>query len=79
MTERFLTLPEIHRAAKRLLPPGVYGYGAGGAETETTLRRNRHALQQLAIRQRVSTALCKFCEKNWRQVWGCADRRACGD
>ncbi|MBI3244929.1 MAG: alpha-hydroxy-acid oxidizing protein [Deltaproteobacteria bacterium] len=53
MSERFLTLPEIHRAAKRLLPPGAYGYGAGGAETETTLRRNRHALQQLAIRQRV--------------------------
>lgn len=53
MNERFLTLPEIQRAAKRLLPPGVYGYGAGGAETETTLRRNRHALQKLAIRQRV--------------------------
>ena len=53
MTERFLTLPEIQRAAKRLLPPGAYGYGAGGAETETTLRRNRQALQRLAIRQRV--------------------------
>jgi glycolate oxidase len=53
MTERFLTLPEIHRAAKRLLPPGVYGYGAGGAETETTLRRNRQALRKLAIRQRI--------------------------
>jgi isopentenyl diphosphate isomerase/L-lactate dehydrogenase-like FMN-dependent dehydrogenase len=53
MPEHFLTLPEIQRAAKRLLPPGPYGYGAGGAETETTLRRNRQALQQLAIRQRV--------------------------
>jgi 4-hydroxymandelate oxidase len=53
MPERFLTLPEIQRAAKRLLPPGAYGYGAGGAETETTLRRNRQALQRLAIRQRV--------------------------
>ena len=53
MPERFLTLPEIQRAAKRLLPPGAYGYGAGGAETETTLRRNRQALQKLAIRQRV--------------------------
>lgn len=53
MNERFLTLPEIQRAAKRLLPPGTYGYGAGGAETEMTLRRNRQALQKLAIRQRI--------------------------
>lgn len=53
MSERFMTLPEIRRAAKRILPPGPWGYGAGGAETETTLRRNRQALQRLAIRQRV--------------------------
>ena len=52
-TERFLMLPEIRRAAKRLLPPGPWAFGAGGAETETTLRRNRQALQRLAIRQRV--------------------------
>ena len=51
--ERFMTLPEIRRAAKRLLPPGPWAFGAGGAETETTLRRNRQALQRLAIRQRV--------------------------
>jgi glycolate oxidase len=53
MNERFLTLPEIRRAAKRILPPGTWAFGAGGAETETTLRRNRQALQRLAIRQRV--------------------------
>lgn len=53
MAERFRTLPEIKRAAKNLLPPGPYGFAAGGAETETTLRRNRNALDQLAIRQRV--------------------------
>ena len=51
--ERFLTLPEIRRAAKRILPPGPWGYAAGGAETETTLRRNRRALRRLALRQRV--------------------------
>lgn len=51
--ERFLTLPEIRRAAKRILPPGPWGYAAGGAETETTLRRNRRAVRRLAIRQRV--------------------------
>jgi isopentenyl diphosphate isomerase/L-lactate dehydrogenase-like FMN-dependent dehydrogenase len=53
MSERFMTLPEIRRAAKRLLPPGPWGFGAGGAETETTLRRNHQAIQRLAIRQRV--------------------------
>ena len=53
MAERFRTLSEIRRAAKNLLPPGPYGFAAGGAETETTLRRNRSALDQLAIRQRV--------------------------
>jgi isopentenyl diphosphate isomerase/L-lactate dehydrogenase-like FMN-dependent dehydrogenase len=53
MPERFMTLPEIRQTAKRLLPPGPWGFGAGGAETETTLRRNRQALQRLAIRQRV--------------------------
>jgi isopentenyl diphosphate isomerase/L-lactate dehydrogenase-like FMN-dependent dehydrogenase len=53
MYERFMTLPEIERAAKSKLPPGPLHFGAGGAETETTLRRNRQALDRLAIRQRV--------------------------
>ncbi|MEW6301502.1 MAG: alpha-hydroxy acid oxidase [Thermodesulfobacteriota bacterium] len=53
MVERFMTLPEFRRTAKRILPPGPWCYGAGGAETETTLRRNRRAIQRLAIRQRV--------------------------
>lgn len=48
-----MTLPEIERAAKSTLPPGPWHFGAGGAETETTLRRNRQALDRLAIRQRV--------------------------
>jgi glycolate oxidase len=51
--ERFMTLPEIRRAAKRILPPGPWGYAAGGAETESTRRRNRRAIRRLAIRQRV--------------------------
>ena len=53
MPERFMTLQEIRRAAKRILPPGPWGFGAGGSETETTLRRNRQAIRKLAIRQRV--------------------------
>jgi isopentenyl diphosphate isomerase/L-lactate dehydrogenase-like FMN-dependent dehydrogenase len=49
----FATLGEIRREAKRRLPPEVWNFGAGGAETETTLRRNRRALNRLAIRQNV--------------------------
>jgi isopentenyl diphosphate isomerase/L-lactate dehydrogenase-like FMN-dependent dehydrogenase len=50
---RFVTLPEIRRAARKRLPPEVWNFGAGGAETETTLRRNRRHLDRLAIRQNV--------------------------
>jgi isopentenyl diphosphate isomerase/L-lactate dehydrogenase-like FMN-dependent dehydrogenase len=53
MSERFMTLPEIEQAARIVLPPEVWDFGKGGAETETTLRRNRRALRRLAIRQRV--------------------------
>jgi isopentenyl diphosphate isomerase/L-lactate dehydrogenase-like FMN-dependent dehydrogenase len=49
----FVTLPEIRREARRRLPREVWNFGAGGAETETTLRRNRRALNRLAIRQDV--------------------------
>ncbi|HEX7054947.1 MAG TPA: alpha-hydroxy acid oxidase [Burkholderiales bacterium] len=49
----FLTLQEIVAAAQRKLPPGPWSYLIGGAETETTVRRNRHALDSLAFRPRV--------------------------
>jgi isopentenyl diphosphate isomerase/L-lactate dehydrogenase-like FMN-dependent dehydrogenase len=51
MIEPFVTLPEIHRAARARLPRNVYNFGAGGTETETTLRRNRRAIRRLAVRQ----------------------------
>ncbi len=53
MPERFMTLAEIERAARNALPPEVWDFGAGGAETETTLQRNRQALDRLALRPRV--------------------------
>jgi isopentenyl diphosphate isomerase/L-lactate dehydrogenase-like FMN-dependent dehydrogenase len=53
MSERFMTLPEIEQAAKNALPPQLWDFGAGGAETETTLQRNRRALDRLALRPRV--------------------------
>jgi glycolate oxidase len=53
MTPRFVTLPEIRKAARARLPRDVWNFGAGGAETETTLRRNRRGLDRLAIAQHV--------------------------
>ncbi|HYB42089.1 MAG TPA: alpha-hydroxy acid oxidase, partial [Candidatus Methylomirabilis sp.] len=53
MSDRFVTLPEIRRHAKKILPRDVWNFGAGGAETETTVRRNRQAIDRLAIRQDV--------------------------
>src|SRR5437879_12994627 len=50
---RFLPLHEIVRAAHQTRDPGAWDYLAGGAETETTLRRNRQALDSIAFRPRV--------------------------
>src|SRR6185436_10786834 len=52
-TETFLTLQEIVAAARANLPPGPWSYLIGGAETETTVRRNRLALDSIAFRPRV--------------------------
>jgi isopentenyl diphosphate isomerase/L-lactate dehydrogenase-like FMN-dependent dehydrogenase len=46
-----VTLPEFRREARAKLPREVFNFGDGGAETEMTLRRNRRAIQRLAIRQ----------------------------
>jgi 4-hydroxymandelate oxidase len=51
MTDKFVTLPEIRRRAKKLLPLDTWNFGDGGAETEMTLRRNHRSLNRLAIRQ----------------------------
>ena len=51
--ERFLTLQEIVAAARQNLAPGPWGYLVGGTETETTVRRNRQALDSIAFRPRV--------------------------
>jgi len=52
-SEPFLTLQEIVAAARRNLAPGPWSYLIGGAETETTVRRNRMALDSIAFRPRV--------------------------
>src|SRR5215831_4384198 len=53
MADKFVTLPEIRKYAKKLLPRDVWNFGDGAAETETTLRRNHRAINRLAIRQDV--------------------------
>jgi len=53
MREPFLTLQEIVAAARTNLAPGPWSYLVGGAETETTVRRNRLALDSIALRPRV--------------------------
>jgi len=46
-------LHELVQLAKAKLKPGPFDYIAGGSETETTLIRNRLALDSLAFRPRV--------------------------
>ena len=53
LEDRFQTLHEIVRAAKNRLPAGEWDYLMGGTGTETTLRRNRLALDSIAFRPRV--------------------------
>ena len=49
----FLTIPEIITVAKEKLPREAWDYVAGGAGTETTVRRNRAALDRYLFRPRV--------------------------
>jgi isopentenyl diphosphate isomerase/L-lactate dehydrogenase-like FMN-dependent dehydrogenase len=53
LPEQLLTLQEIVAAARNNLPPAPWSYLVGGADTETTVRRNRHALDSIAFRPRV--------------------------
>ena len=49
----FETLHEIVQRAKLNLSRHLWDYLVGGTETETTLRRNRHALDAWGLRPRV--------------------------
>jgi len=52
-TPKFVTLPEIRRAARERLPRDHWNFGDGAAETESSKRRNRRHLDRLAIQQNV--------------------------
>ena len=53
LENEFATLHEIVKAAKIRLNPNIWDYLIGGTETETTLRRNRMALDSIAFKPRV--------------------------
>src|ERR1700712_4413143 len=53
LQDRFQNLHEIVAAARAKLDRNIWDYLIGGAETETTVRRNRLALDSLAFRPRV--------------------------
>ncbi|WP_375000849.1 alpha-hydroxy acid oxidase [Aeromicrobium sp. CTD01-1L150] len=48
-----LTIPEVVHQARRTLTEEAWHYSCGGAESETTLRRNRTAFSELALLPRV--------------------------
>jgi isopentenyl diphosphate isomerase/L-lactate dehydrogenase-like FMN-dependent dehydrogenase len=50
---QFLTLHEFIKAAKMRLNPMIWDYLVGASETETTMRRNRYALDSIALRPRI--------------------------
>src|SRR4029450_6185067 len=50
---KFVTLPEIRRAAYEKLPRDHWNFGDGAAETESSKRRNRRHIDRLAIQQNV--------------------------
>lgn len=49
----FVVLHEFFKAARERLPVNTWDYVIGGAETETTLRRNREGIDRIAFRPRV--------------------------
>jgi isopentenyl diphosphate isomerase/L-lactate dehydrogenase-like FMN-dependent dehydrogenase len=51
--DRFVTLHQVIKAARLRLSNDLWDYLTGGADSETTLRRNRLALDALALRPRV--------------------------
>ena len=60
MASNFVTTQEIITQARRNLSPHVWHYLTGGAESETTMCRNRLALDSLALRPRVLVEVSKI-------------------
>lgn len=51
--DRMPTIPHIIALAKQKLEPSAWDYGAGGSDTETTLRTNLEAIERIRFRPRI--------------------------
>ncbi len=60
LEDRFQTLHEIIASARLNLNQNLWDYVTGGTETETTLRRNRLALDRIGFRPRVLQDVSKM-------------------
>src|ERR1044072_5424255 len=60
LENEFVTLHEIVKAAKVRLNANIWDYLIGGTETETTLRRNRMALDATAFGPRLLRNVSKI-------------------
>ena len=60
MSLDYVSNQEIIQAARRNLPQDVWDYLTGGAESETTMRRNRLGFDCLALRPRVLVDVSKI-------------------
>ena len=60
MSLDFVSNQEVIQAARRNLPQDVWDYLTGGAESETTMRRNRFGFDSLAFRPRVLVDVSKI-------------------
>jgi glycolate oxidase len=60
LESEFQNLHEFVKAAKGKLPPRIWDYLVGAAETETTMKRNRQSLDSIAFRPRVLRDVSSF-------------------
>jgi glycolate oxidase len=51
-SNEFVTISEVIKAARTNLTQGAWDYMAGASESETTMKRNRRALDKLALKPR---------------------------
>ena len=64
MSLDFVSNQEVIMAARRNLNQDVWDYLSGGAESETTMRRNRLGFDSLALRPRVCVDVSKTTRGN---------------
>src|SRR5947208_3047052 len=60
MPDTFITNEEVIVAARKRIQQGAWDYLVGGAESETTLRRNRAAFDRIAFRPRILRDVSKI-------------------